>query len=365
MSGATQTPETSHKRHRDHERSSNKSSHKKRKRDGEREDLNADDTRASPTKKRRRKERDRDAHMSSGKYGKSKSRPSKTALEESQQSTQSQTTPPQPAPLSPFALQTTSLYLPLSPIAQASPTAGLCAEHLSPLILTYVPALGGILLSYNNTRVSSTLPGSSRDLTKDADVVVGKTMDEYAFSYAWLTADFLLLKPTPGAEMEGYVNVQNESRLGVLCWNLFNASIERKRLPKDWRWDGPTSRRRSSAQPRQTEIEDGEGRDDNAPQQEPEPEGGFLDGNAEAVMGRKVKFKMIDWELDQSGKPVDASSTTSSLVSFEGTMLNDEEEEKLLRQAKIKEADRLATIRKARERKLKARHKAQSANAEE
>ena len=162
--------------------------------------------------------------------------------------------------------------------------------------------------------------------------------------------------------MEGYVNVQNESRLGVLCWNLFNASIERKRLPKDWRWDGPTSRQRT---PRTRDIdeEDGEEDEDGIQREgeEEEPEGGFVDGQSEAVMGRRVQFRIVDWELDQSAR-ADTSANTSSLVSFEGTMLNQEDEDKIKRELMRKEADRLASIRKEREKKAKASRLARREN---
>ena len=55
---------------------------------------------------------------------------------------------------SPFHIQTSSIYLPLAPISQRQPLEGICAEHLSPLILTFYPPLGGVILSYNNPRIS-------------------------------------------------------------------------------------------------------------------------------------------------------------------------------------------------------------------
>ncbi|KAG9735711.1 hypothetical protein KCU73_g10440, partial [Aureobasidium melanogenum] len=48
---------------------------------------------------------------------------------------------------SPFVKQTSSFYLPLSPIYHAFPVDGLCAEHISPLLLTYHPPLRGVILS--------------------------------------------------------------------------------------------------------------------------------------------------------------------------------------------------------------------------
>src|SRR5450432_1640489 len=55
---------------------------------------------------------------------------------------------------SPFHTQTSSIYLPLAPISQRQPLEGICAEHLSPLILTYYPQLSGVILSYSQPRMS-------------------------------------------------------------------------------------------------------------------------------------------------------------------------------------------------------------------
>lgn len=33
--------------------------------------------------------------------------------------------------------------------------------------------------------------------------------------------------------------MQNESMIGLLCYNFFRAGINVENLPKDWRWVGP------------------------------------------------------------------------------------------------------------------------------
>ncbi|KAF2148346.1 hypothetical protein K461DRAFT_212909, partial [Myriangium duriaei CBS 260.36] len=133
----------------------------------------------------------------------------------------------------PFIRTTTSLLLPLAPQAYPYPIAGLCAEHLSPLLLTYYPPLEGILLSYTNPRLSST---SSSSNTDSSAPVLAVTRDEYATPFLWLTADFDILRPTAGTYLSGTVRVQNPSWLGLVCWNYFNAGIPRRRLPADWQW---------------------------------------------------------------------------------------------------------------------------------
>ena len=143
--------------------------------------------------------------------------------------------------------------------------------------------------------------------------------------------------------MEGYVNIQNQSYLGLLCYNLFNASIERRRLPKGWRWDGPTMK----ARPRSSGYNE-EGDHEEEEEAEQEPEGTFLDEKKKPVTGdRLIKFKFVDWEVDQSGRPAEGGA--AGLFHFEGTMLSDEGEEQLLKEMKVKEADRLKAEREEKE----------------
>ncbi|KAF2770230.1 hypothetical protein EJ03DRAFT_253270, partial [Teratosphaeria nubilosa] len=136
----------------------------------------------------------------------------------------------------PFRQQTASFYLALSPCAQSFPVEGLCAEHLSPLLLTYFAPLNGVVISYSNPRLSEgpndVHPSSSKKY------VLAQSIDEYAVNFVWLTAEFTVFRPSRGTYLEGYVNLQNESLLGLVCYNYFNAGIDRTRLPKEWKWEG-------------------------------------------------------------------------------------------------------------------------------
>lgn len=198
---------------------------------------------------------------------------------------------------SPFHLQTSSLYLPLASISQRAPLEGMCAEHLSPLLLTYFPPLHGVVLSYNNPRLSE---APFRD---DGPHVLMKSIDEYAVSWAWVTAEFLLFKPERGVWLEGYVNLQNEGHLGVVCWNLFNASIQRQRLPTDWKWVGVESM--------EEEMYSEEG------------SGYYVDGEGKKVEG-VVKFRVKDIESSHDRE--------RGFLSIEGTMLSVKEEDELLKE---------------------------------
>lgn len=202
---------------------------------------------------------------------------------------------------SPFHTQTASLYLPLAPISQRHPLEGICAEHLSPLILTYYPPLKGVILSYSEPRISE------RPFADDDDCVLVKCVDEYAAGYVWVTAEFLLFKPQRGGYLEGYVNLQNEGHLGLVCWNLFNASIERQRLPRDWKWVGVAEAQKSKSTINGNYAEEGSGY--------------FVDGAGNHVEGT-VRFRVKEIESSHDRE--------RGFLSIAGTMLEDETEREVV-----------------------------------
>jgi len=240
--------------------------------------------------KKRKRDHGEDGH-------KSKSKKLKADKAASQASTLDIT-----APASPFHVQTASLYLPLAPVSQKYPLEGLCAEHISPLILTYYPPFSGVLLSYNNPRLSE------KPFKDDGESVLLQNIDEYAVSWAWVTAEFLLLKPEKGALLEGYINLQNQGHLGIVCWNLFNASIEAKRLPSDWKWKDVSEMKNSeSAEPRETYAEEGPGF--------------WVDAEGNKVEGM-IQFRVREIESSHDRE--------RGFLSIEGTMLSEEDEDELV-----------------------------------
>jgi DNA-directed RNA polymerase I subunit RPA43 len=214
---------------------------------------------------------------------------------------------------SPFVKQTSSFYLPLSPIYHAFPVDGLCAEHISPLVLTYHPPLGGVILSYSNPRLSNTPANapSSRDGPDALPTVLAKSIDEYAFSFIWLTVDFILLRPTPGAVIEGYVSLQNESYLGLVCWNFFNAGVDRKRIPSTWKWI-PNHNANAGSKSSTDWMKGLRNKSD-------ESSGYYVDENGNKIEG-KVTFTVKDFESAPS------TERERGFLSIEGTLLSPEED---------------------------------------
>lgn len=133
-----------------------------------------------------------------------------------------------------------------------------------------------MLLAYSNARLSNVPENAA---AHDEKEVYAQSIDEYAVSYVWLTADFLLFKPQSGTLMEGYITVQNENAISLLCYNQFNASIRRDNMPQSWRW-------RPSAAGQSGSSEQGQAED---------TEGAFLDKKGKPVDGL-VQFRVLDFE---------------------------------------------------------------------
>jgi DNA-directed RNA polymerase I subunit RPA43 len=123
---------------------------------------------------------------------------------------------------------TARLYLPLLPISQASPLATTVADALSPMLLTYHPPFKGFVLAHKNARCGGPPSDNAGEM--------GRVTDEYATAFVWITVDTLVFRPNKGAWLTGVVNIQNESHIGLMVWNLFNATVEKKRLPRGWTW---------------------------------------------------------------------------------------------------------------------------------
>ena len=134
--------------------------------------------------------------------------------------------------VSPFYTQRASLYVPVPSVAMKYAARGLRSNVLSQLILKYHPPLKGMVLAYDNVQLST----------------LARSVDEYADTFLWLTADFLVFRPTRGDKVEGWLNIESEGHVGLICWNLFNARIDGSHLPESWSWAEPlTTNRRSKA----------------------------------------------------------------------------------------------------------------------
>jgi len=138
-------------------------------------------------------------------------------------------------------------------------------------------------------------------------------IDEYAVSWTWVTADFLLLKPDRGVVLEGFVNLQNEGHLAIVCWNLFSASISRERLPKEWKWVNGREDLSPGAEAGQDGSNEQAGYAENG-------QGYYVDLDGKKIEGM-VKFKVKEIETGQDRE--------RSFLTIVGTMLDDDAEREL------------------------------------
>ncbi|XXH04057.1 hypothetical protein Hte_010468 [Hypoxylon texense] len=231
----------------------------------------------------------------------------------------------------PFFTQTVSQYLPLFPSGLVEPIEGFADQHLRPLLNRYVPNFRGVLLAYRNPRIGEA-PGKG-SLTEESameDVVLLESINEYAVNFGWLTVEVDLFRPTRGAWMEGTVNLQGEGHIGVVCWDMFNASIEAARLPHGWRWvdllskdeettkgKGKNSRKKTAEEaklPTPEPLEDQENDDTQI-----HTTGYWVDETGARIRGgAKFYFRIKHYEVGISGD--------FGYLSIEGTMLDEKEE---------------------------------------
>jgi len=224
---------------------------------------------------------------------------------------------PPPGP-EPFEIVTSSLRVPIPPVGQLKPLATVCANSLSPLILRWSPEFKGVIFAYRNPKLVTGPMQSS----EGEEIPLAQAVDEYAAPLIWVRADFVLFKPQKGIWLDGHVNLQNESFIGFVLWNVFTGTIERKRLPQDWIWieDQGEHEDTYEAQNRDAMVDfEMVGR-----RKFTHGIGHFEDREGNRVNeGSKIKFRIWDFE------PAFAETEERHFLTLEGSMLSDEEEKAL------------------------------------
>ncbi|KAF4429608.1 hypothetical protein F53441_13991 [Fusarium austroafricanum] len=211
-------------------------------------------------------------------------------------------------PQFPFFTQTVSLYEPLFPIGWAQPVTQCQYQHLKHLQNKYVPSLRGVLLDYKNVAFGEH-PGRNGAAMDDESPATVMSKGEAAVGFGWITADVDLFVPSRGAWMEGSVNLQTEGHIGVVCFGKFNASIEARRLPPDWKWIPNEAPEAQGFEETASVITS----DDHGVVRQLHSTGFWADGNGDKVKG-KIRFRIRNFDVGTSGE--------TSYLSLEGTMLD-------------------------------------------
>lgn len=233
-----------------------------------------------------------------------------------------------------------SMYLPIPPIGLDKATAAMLTLHVTPLLLTYFPPAGGVVLSIHDPVLSAApqaslnqplLPPYGNNVSKDPSHAYPKVGDELGACWAWLTVTFLVYSPQPGDKLEGWTNAMSEGFIGLVCYNYFQTSIAKSRIPKTWSWSGPTRETRQRKTPKKGRLndDDGSSQDNTFDSQETVvvreddaidgTAGTFVDGDGVKIPDR-LQFQVVDLEM------IPAQERGQLALQVEGTLLNPEDE---------------------------------------
>lgn len=186
------------------------------------------------------------------------------------------------------------LYVSLAPAFLSNPTEGIRVQHLDPLLMTYYPQAGGVVLAHYNLKI--------RGQTRDDPAVMAKVMYDSPIAYLWINVDLLVWKPMAGDVVEGWINLQSPSHVGLLIHDTFNASIKRDSIPSEWQFI-PNEADEGAA-------DSAPATDEDVPSKGSQPRslGYWVDGSGQRVDG-KLRFT------------VKAFYVTGRVVSVQGTLL--------------------------------------------
>jgi DNA-directed RNA polymerase I subunit RPA43 len=146
----------------------------------------------------------------------------------------------------PYHLTTASLYLSIAPrysyypekafphllthsasseqaahLRSLSPITGVQKHHLDPLLMTFYEPVDGVVIAYDNIRFESEC---------------GRINAEAPYPHVWTTVDLLVWRPHKGMVLQGWVNLQSASHIGLLVDNTWNVSIPMARIPETWKY---------------------------------------------------------------------------------------------------------------------------------
>lgn len=204
-----------------------------------------------------------------------------------------------------FHKVTTKLYISLAPMFLNDPLKGIKKQHLDPLLMTFSSQAKGVILSYSNIKFAST--SYDQDESTGQQLLLAPVKYDTAYSFLWISVDFLVWRPLVGDYIEGYSYMQTPSHIGLLLHDTFNANIKKFNIPSSWEFIPNADDEYSEDQQDQDE-DNGSGANGEGQKSNVRSLGYWVDEN-------KVK---IDGELKFTIKAI---HTAGKLVSVEGTLL--------------------------------------------
>ncbi|KAF2637131.1 hypothetical protein P280DRAFT_458952 [Massarina eburnea CBS 473.64] len=156
-----------------------------------------------------------------------------------------------------FYIERISQYVSIPPAALGDPLPAVCASVYSPLLLTYFSPVKGIVLGYEDVRLSDQEPRSKSSSSskkskkrrhrdqQDAEeeeaeqengTVLLQQIDEYTAPFVWASASLLVWKPRDGAWIMATLTHQSATHITLSHLNTFPVSVLADQLPKGWTW---------------------------------------------------------------------------------------------------------------------------------
>lgn len=127
-----------------------------------------------------------------------------------------------------------AMYVSIAPCFVNDPLSAIRQQHLDPMLMSYCPALRGVVISYFRLKIMD--QSQMEDELSGGMIALGRVGNDTPFSFLWCTVDFLLWSPKIGDVVEGWCYMQSQSHIGLLIHDAFNATIKKFNIPAEWQF---------------------------------------------------------------------------------------------------------------------------------
>jgi DNA-directed RNA polymerase I subunit RPA43 len=246
-----------------------------------------------------------------------------------------------------------SLHVSIPAVSLSTARNSILSMHLAPLLLTYYAPAKGVVLAFSDP-VLSAKPDHGINLPLIAPTdgtlpkhipqeILSRAADEFGACWVWLTVTFLVFRPGRGDKLHGWTNVTSKGHVGLVSYNIFQSSVGMTRLPENWTWNGPaqdTGRKKG----RKGRLRDGTGNWDSQSSPVPEVEAsqstqligthlsdgaGYFVDESGAQISDAFEYRIVDTD-------VQPAENGRWALSIEGTLLDEEAEQKVLEEERLK-----------------------------
>jgi DNA-directed RNA polymerase I subunit RPA43 len=228
-------------------------------------------------------------------------------------------------------IERVSQYVALSPAALNCALPALCAEIFSPLLLGYYAPVKGIVLGYEDVKLSGEAPRSTIIPLKEKSrkrkrrhgngdeeeaggdngeeeepVVMARQIDEYSAPYIWATASLLVWRPQTHTAIPATLTHASATHITLAHLNTFPISVLKAELPSDWSWH--QDRANAKAKGWDGRVADAGG--------------WWVDGLGERVkVGVEVKVWIVSWEVKGAGSEGDGGKGGRGVLGIVGSLV--------------------------------------------